>query len=327
MRIRIYLYIGVAFIALAGCASTPTAPTHNVRYSDARNITRAAGMDDVRDVPWERYQRVRDEARAQGKQIDERSLVGPSISALSVYFGNVRPFDLSPGRAAALDLFMTLNRPDSASVSSQLLAWMPRELAASAVDAQWKMTDILATAIKRAAGDVAWPSGLQVNDIQVRTDRQKRLILVHISGGDCDQQTIRCMYAFFLGGQLPQEVNSPEILGGGASYAFTASTTSDSSTWSIEGRTYRELSSPKGERPAYDKIKSYSPRLIDFEFYTAISRHLPKWAYLYLTPARDSVAMPVEDGKRAFLRIPVLLHEGKVMLFVEPEPRKTAATQ
>jgi len=260
---------------------------------------------------------------AKGVKLDRPSLAGPAISGAATYFSSVRPLPgLSSGTAATVDTaLMWLGKPDSASAQSRLIAWMPRDMARTPQEAQAKMTEILSSAIQSAAAETKWPAGMRVvpENIQVQKDPSKRVILVPLSGGECDRELIRCMYTFFLGSKPPRASRAPELLGGGEAYEFSAASSIDSTTWSSEGRSYRELSAPKREIPALDRVKTWRPVLPDVEFYSAISSRLPKWAYLYLTPADDRVSIPTENGRRAFLRFPVMLHQGQAMFFIEPD--------
>ena len=334
MWTRNSIYIGIALAvssALTACVTAPAAYPYNPKQSEALNIARAAKLSDLRDIPWDRYQKARDEALAKGVKLDRPSLAGPAISGAATYFSNVRPLPgLGSGTAATVDAaLMWLGKPDSASAKSQLIAWMPRDMARTPEEAQTRMTEILSSAIRSAAAETKWPTGKRVapENIQVQKDPSKRVILVPISGGECDSELIRCMYPFFLGNKLPRASLAPELLGGNEAYEFTATSSIDSATWSSEGRSYRELSAPKREVPALDKVKTWHPVLPDVEFYSAISSRLPKWAYLYLTPADDRVSIPTEDGQRAFLRFPVMLHQGQAMFFIEPDPGKQISTK
>lgn len=283
--------------ALFGCSTTPTAYPYNPRHSEALNVARAAGMTDLRDLPWSRYQQMRADARAKGHPVDEPSLLGPSISALAVYFSSVQPFGLSPGKASGLDFLMSLTKPDKASSQSRLIAWMPTELAATEKDAKQKMTEMFVEAIKKAASETAWPEGMQVDLKRLQVDLEERKghrpsIVVHVTGGTCDSGVVRCMYAFWLGSMAATRQPAPAVFRGSDSYAFLA-VNSDywkSSTWTLSNRgSYEELRAPKDEVLWHDKLKTRRAVLPDLEFYTAISRHLPQWAYLYLTPASASL--------------------------------------
>lgn len=327
MRTRNSIYIGIALVVSSGlsaCATAPAPYPYNPKQSEALNISRAAKLSDLQDIPWDRYQQAHDEALAKGVKLDRPSLAGPAISGVATYFSHVRPLPgLGSGAAATVDTaLMWLGKPDSASAQSRLIAWMPRDMARTPQEAQAKMTEILNSAIRSAAAETKWPAGMRVapEDIQVQKDPSKRVILVPISGGECESELIRCMYPFFLGNKLPRASRAPELLGGGDAYEFTAGSSIDSATWSSEGRSYRELSGPKREIPALDKVKTWRPVLPDVEFYGAISSRLPKWAYLYLTPADDRVSIPTDDVRRAFLRFPVMLHQGQAMFFIEPDP-------
>lgn len=330
MRIRKSIYIvSIVFVVgsgLAACATSPASYPYNPKHSEALNIARAAKLSDLRDVPWDQYQKARDEALAKGAKLDRPSLAGPAVSGVATYLSKVRPLPgLGARTAGTVDVaLMWLGKPDSASAQSRLIAWMPRDMARTPEEAQTRMTEILSSAIRSAAAETKWPTGKRVapENIQVQKDPSKRVILVPISGGECDNELIRCMYPFFLGNKPPRASLAPEVLGGGEAYEFTAISSIDSTTWSSEGRSYRELSTPKREIPALDKVKTWRAVLPDVEFYSAISGRLPKWAYLYLTPADDRVSIPTEDGRRAFLRFPVMLHRGQAMFFIEPDPGK-----
>ncbi|MHB1141425.1 MAG: hypothetical protein ACYC1T_06695 [Sulfuricaulis sp.] len=328
MRTRKSIYIIsivlVVSSGLASCATSPTPYPYNPKQSEALNIARAAKLSDLRDIPWDRYQKARDKALAKGATLDRPTLAGPAISGVATYLSRVQPLaGLGAGTAGTVDFaLMWLGKPDSASAQSRLIAWMPRDMARTPDEAQMKMTELLSSAIKSAAAETAWPAGMRVvpENIQVQKDPSKRVIIVPVSGGKCDDELIRCMYPFFLGNKPPRASRAPELLGGREAYEFTATSSIDSTTWSSEGRSYRELSTPKREIPALDRVKTWRPVLPDVEFYSAISSHLPKWAYLYLTPADDRVSIPTEDGQRAFLRFPVILHQGRAMFFIEPNP-------
>lgn len=327
MRTRNSIYISIALAVSSGltaCATATVPHPYNPKQSEALNIARAAKLSDLRDIPWDRYQKAHDEALAKGVKLDRPSLAGPAISGAATYFSNVRPLPgLGSGTAATVDAALIwLGKPDSASAKSHLIAWMPLDMVRTPEEAQTKMTEILSLAIRNAAAETKWPAEMRVapEDIQAQKDPSKRVILVPISGGECDRELIRCMYPFFLGNKLPRASRAPELLGGGEAYEFTATNSIDSATWSSEGRSYRELSTPKRELPALDKVKTWRPVLPDVEFYSAISSRLPKWAYLFLTPADDRVSIPMEDGRRAYLRFPVILHQGQAMFFIEPDP-------
>lgn len=324
----------VAFGAvLIGCATTPTPPPYDPRHSEALNIARAAGMDDIRDLPWVKYQEIVADKKMNSGQIDQRSLIGPSISALSVYFGNVKPLGLSAGKAGALDFVMNLSKPNKASSQSRLIAWMPIEMAANEEDAQKRMTAIFVSAIKNAAAEMKWPPGIRVEEERIQIDLAERKgrtksIVVHLTGDSCDLKTVRCAYAFWLGTMSAKRQASPAALGSVDSYAFLAlnSDYGKSSAWTFgNSGSYLELDAPKSDVLYRDKVKARKAVLPDLEFYTTLSRYLPAWAYIYLTPANERVSIPIEDGRRTFLRFPVMLHQGRMLLFVEPTPSKERA--
>lgn len=324
----------VAFGAVVtACATTPTPTPYNPRHSEALNIAFAAAMDDIRDLPWAKYQEIMADKKINIGQIDQRSLLAPSVSALSVYFGNVKPLGLSAGKASALDFVMNLSRPDKASSQSRLIAWMPAGMAASEEDAQKRMTAIFISAIKNAAAEIKWPPGVRANDERIQVDLAERKgrtksIVVHLTGDSCDLKTVRCVYAFWLGTMSAKRQAAPAALGSVDSYAFLAlnSDYGKSSTWTFGNNgSYLELDAPKSDVLYRDKVKARKAALPDLEFYTALSRHLPSWAYIYLTSANERISIPIEDGQRTFLRFPVMLHQGRMLLFVESKPSKETA--
>lgn len=149
---------------LAGCATAPTPYPYNPKQSEALNIARAAKLSDVRDIPWDRYQKARDKALAKGAKLDRPSLAGPAISGVATYLSRVRPLPgLGAGKAGTVDFaLMWLGKPDSASVQSRLIAWMPRDMARTPEEAQIKMTELLSSAVKSAAAGTTWPAGMRV---------------------------------------------------------------------------------------------------------------------------------------------------------------------
>ncbi len=225
------------------------------------------------------------------------------------------PFGISSAAAGALgfaSMFFDGPGPASASGTTLILAWAPKELAASETEA-WRLIDSrVQEALAAALQETRLPDRYRVE----RTERKTKSyrpgkalfptaydgveVSWRIKGGDCDLEKVACRYVAALP-VPPVETRAPALLGGYPAWGYvrTQGMASISATF-IDNREFRS------------KFRAVFP---DLEVLRKASARLPEWIAIYVAPntmahRNDSV------GEPSFIPYPLLLQGGKALFFV-----------
>jgi hypothetical protein len=299
-------------LALSGCAGK--AYISDPGHSFARNVTKAGGLN-VKDVPWEKVQKAREEALAKGAPVANSE---PSVLGAASY-GVVHGLNMSSllsGGLGALAWMSTGNSVDPA-IHNQVFVWMPMEMAEEARGACEKIMDMVRDAYEKALSETTFPPGYSIStelETRVIRERYKKTgyfgSVEGMSNSDIEVaygeiRPLEVMKAFRLTPVkvLPEPGVGPDFISPGKvwSYRFPL----------IAGRTVLDLR----QKPAV-----YLPELPDFEVYKRTSELLPEWVVLYLSP-RQYISMADGKGGFTFLEYPVVLHQGQIHYFIEPPPK------
>jgi hypothetical protein len=317
MRIKIIAGT-LCLVWLAGCASTPppVAYKSNPRWSEARNVMEAAHIPGMQDISYQKYQEAKNTALAKGMKLD----TGPSVLG-GTTFGALNymspPTGFSSGAAGLMGLASWMLTSDKhPGLDSHIFAWMPDEGLASEDAALTKFYGILKEAITKTVNEFAWPDGYQASILGGVYSRYDNRINVMITGGDCDKAEILCGYHGFIA-PLPRHEPAPDILGSGNAYVFGRLPIEGKHWLIIPGVSKSKVFNPEPGKPKSASNSVWYAGFPDLEFYTALTRNLPKWVYIYLAPQHWSIY----DGTKYILpKYPVVINQGRVLYFVEPAP-------
>jgi len=305
------------FLLLAACASTPIKYESNPNHSEAWNVTQAAGIWDLRDVPYKKYREAREEAIRRGQSPDQ----GPGIAGTATFAAlnyMSPPTGFSSGGAGAMGALAWLAAPsDSYGASSKLLVWMPKDLALTPDEAAKEIAKTISEAMEQAMRETSLPKGYRYAGFET-TDR---MLIARIEGPECNREGKRC--GFVISQPTWPIVNpAPDFIGGpGEVWAWRARSHGSRKGMSqgVIGVLQSKGNVSDGKDWGY--VKKWYAQFPDLNFYTALSKQLPGWCYIYLAPQRWSAMV---DDKWILLQYPIMIHKGRVLYFVEPTPKAGA---
>ena len=290
---------------LAGCASsTPKPYVHNPKLSEALNLAEAARIYGLKDIPADKAYR----ARGSGTGLAGAAVVG----ALDA--GNPIPGFSALGGGVMGFLSMAVPTPAGPGEVSKIVAFVPKSIAPDMEAASKAVEERLKSAIEIAVIEIALPAPFRFDGFtKADNDRWSGgslSIRGIIHGMDCSIGETLCAMSFYYPNPAHkysrksiQDGFAPESLGGAPA-------------WSVLGGIFLSNS---GNLSHYWR----EPLLPEFEFYQKVSEHLPPWMYLYIAPGNTSYRK--EDGTYAWLPAPAILHQGRILPFVEPrQPSGTA---
>ncbi|PPC77821.1 hypothetical protein C4K68_08550 [Pokkaliibacter plantistimulans] len=266
--------------ALSGCASTGSYE-YKTNHSRAYNIAEAGGLvTGIQDasVPRDTLERLTDTK---------------TFGAAYVLSGYMSPkLGMTDWQGGLINLANWAIGPKQHGSRNSLIAWMPEEEASSTTDAQAKLLSHVKVSIEESLSSLG-----------------ADYALLYEKGGDFTyhfyKQEWKCpkwkdgiskisdMCSIRVRVIEPRKSSSPAFLSPAkTSYAFTSGGATQ----------YNRINISNGSN-------SVVPQQI---IYAEISKKLPTWVYLYLSP--NSVQM--EDGNK--VNIPYLLEAGKPELFIYP---------
>jgi hypothetical protein len=225
------------------------------------------------------------------------------------------PFGFGSAAAGALgfaSMFFDGPGPASASGTTLILAWAPKELAASEIEA-WRLIDsrvqeALAAALQETR--LAEPYRVERSERKTKSYRPSKTLFPtaydgvevswRIKGGDCDLEKVACRYVAALP-VPPVETRAPALLGGYPAWGYvrTQGMASISSTF-IDNREFRS------------KFRAVFP---DLEVLRKASARLPEWIAIYVAP-NTMAHLNDTAGKPSFIPYPLVLQGGTALFFV-----------
>ncbi len=277
------LAISTFLVILTACA-TGSRP-YNPEKSLALNLAEAGGIEGLADqsVSATDYTSIQSSG----------ATVLTDIGWAGANFSTPAP-GVSGGLGFGLGLLSMVRSTDLPAKHRQLVAWMPRSMAADLNDAQRIMRDVTMSAIDKALLDIGWSR----SDFEL-SRRESKIIAAAVfrsigSAPKCAEYSAplanKCLLAAYI--QTPVEVDtSPAILGQDSqpSYLFRGDAI-------LNG---------------YISIVSRGQDIDLQLFYMALSKHLPTWAYFYIPP--KAVMKAHADGNLAY---PQIYFRGKKELFI-----------
>jgi hypothetical protein len=305
-----------AFLVACASGGTTARYQYDPKQSETLNVMEAAHIGGMQDLPYQKFQEAREAALKKGMSLDN----GPTLGG-GAAFGALNylspPTGFSAGGAGVMGLASWLLIDTThPGITSHIFAWMPAEEAASPEEAKMKLYDIFKDALADAIKETSWPKDYSVHltDSSKTTPKDGFIgeFAVVITGGDCDREFMRCGYRGFRT-PLPRTEMAPDFLGGSNAYVWR---------WPVENQHWAIV-------PDKSKIKvtergstaEWYAGFPDLEFYTALTRRLPKWVYVYLAPQNWSHNI---NGKYVFSKYPVVINQGHVLHFIEPAPTTAA---
>lgn len=302
-----------AGLVLSGCAgmTKPKPYVSDPKHSFAWNVAQAGGIE-VKDVPWEKVQKAREEALAKGAPVGDS---GPSALGAATY-GVVHGLSTGSFLHGGLGVlsFLSTGGSHKACEFSSVLIWMPKDMAESPEEAGEKIETMVRKAYEKALAETEFPPGYTVStELQtIRVGENLTRTGYFISGNECDKKNIVSRYygiglpikqkMFGFEKQLPNRVVSPNFVFGGDSWICHIP---------VCGYTFVDKS---------DFLSKKFPKFPDLEVFKRTSKNLPKWASIYLSPA-SYISMSDGNGGFKFLKHPLVLNQGKIYLFIEPKPK------
>ena len=166
-----------------------------------------------------------------------------------------------------------------------ILAWMPKEMAGD--NPRLAMLNVVEEATRKAVTDLGFDNldGFKRKTGEGKIDLYSTITALTKEEGDSDAAA----GYFFANHQL--EAHTPTFVGSTQeSYAF------------IVG---------KNSSNAYVYINNSPKKENELELLTLMSKHLPKWVYLYVPPKKFYI------NEKDKLKIPLILNEGKAHYFVK----------
>lgn len=280
MKIRLVLSIVMSLLVLYGCASSSKkAELQDARSSQALRIARAAGFKDIRDIDAETY-----------KSLDPASgSVFKTAKAVGIASGLMKATQGLPALLEGGLLFLDALPKARPEESPRLIAWMPKERAPSAQDAITVMRDTWVRAVAAALPEAKVELVERVYEAKPLLGPNSTRTRRYISIETPMCEACRMGSAVLQDGGRPKEVTAPAFLGA-----------RDAWFWGGLGKDHGWFS----RYPWMDASLDRDERL---DFLCRVSAGLPEWAYLYVPP----------DEK--ITRVPLILHRGEMLKFVEPE--------
>lgn len=295
---------------ITGCASKPSKYAQkgyesNPEWSMARNVTEAAGLEDVFDVSPADAQRGGSFHRPAPAIKEEVGAATWLASAVLTDFSSIS-FMTMPGLVAG--------EGDHRYVS-RFFAWMPRDQASTPEEAIEKLDTMMKEALRMGLEETEFPEPYYVKPIPASNayrDFDIGFTKIRgyghlISGGGCDEGVYTCRYfSGFARRTLegPGQVvagKSPDFLGGGDAWVF-----SRLSTFSPAPSIFIH--------PDHRRKKVVTPGLPDLKVWINTTKHLPEWVFLYVPPLGL-----YDHEKKDFNPIPAVVKQGKVHFFVTPQ--------
>ncbi len=298
---RFVACLGIVIVAsLAGCASGPI--PYQDSHSLAYNVALNGGVEQERlhDVTL-----TKEQATHLADTVGFRSL----DTAMSFALPGAGLTNWQAGGGAALGLVTSMlkSQIDQAADRVILMAWMPKSMASNSMVARNHFAGIVRTAMEGAIHDVGLTWSKSSPDIE--NDKKKNRTYYFLSGeekgwncpvSDPDGKyvdNIACsVYSNIV---LPSSVSSPTLPGvkSGQSYLFGFHDSGKYAFFTPD---------------TWDSIHAsavYASSSVDTgQFLQAVSKHLPKWVYIYV-PANEVE----QDGEK--VKFPFVLHQGKALLF------------
>lgn len=263
---------------LTECRQDKCSPLYDVPRSELPRSLQTQNNEQIADALFDVYDIGYGAAQIGGIA----SAVG-SLSGLASGLFNIADVLLGP-----------TTRPDPA-LKYQVLAWMPKSMANDTKDAQAKLRVIYRNALPQGEFD-----GYQTTTIQTGSYgwKQPSHYVDFIKNNQAS--TDKRIYVSYIVREPYKVDRAPSWLGAGSSYA-----------WLNWGRGEQTDSTLHTARIGFhvdskNKENRHIPRDLNTRSYLArYSANLPQWVYIYLPPTdRDPY--------------PVILNQGKPLLFVEP---------
>jgi len=307
----------VALVALSGCAGSPInyAQRHadhghydgNPDRSRALNVAIATGLTECENgqcAPLDDVARSRLPESMHG--VSNMDMIDDLSDAWSVGHGVAQMAGmadaltgLSGTTSGMLSIGSFLLEPgemkDPAMVPT-IVAWMPKSMAADPSDAQKMMMSIVSKAMPEGA--------FQGYQVEVDQYAESSLAATFTQGSGCNSQT-SCAVDINPVSEPVGVKTSPDWLHEGPAYAWTnwkRGQTSAGGFNHIWLDVYRVETDSHEYLPWPDDLNARA-------YLARVSENLPAWAYIYLPPTEQN-------------NYPVMLNQGKPLLFVEPASKQ-----
>lgn len=266
-------------LLVTGCASKGPAQ-YDPEKSRALNLVNATGIESTlkdTEVPKD--------------TVNTLMKSGAADAAFAVSgFGAPLP-GLGGLQTAGLNLLSTMFGPEDTAARNSIFAWMPDDIAGNKPNNSFR--DILASALSQSLDDLGYEYRMVIPDHIANVG-----FAVFDSSRDCNK--LEELSSLKEGCYIKIEVISHKE---GSAPDFVASNGSDKS-YIFEGYSINHTRI---------LFKYGEEKLNQFEILQGMSKHMPKWAFMYLAPGKTRI-----EGEKK-LQIPVVLDQGKTLYFVKEE--------
>lgn len=269
---------------LVGCAATNTPVQYDSSKSRALNIANAGGIRQIGDhkVPRAEYDRLVDNP------------VYNAAWTASLYSNPAQ--GVSPGAGLALGVLGLLFRPDADSANNRILAWMPEDMAKSQDDASFLLSELIEKASIKALNT------MQIKHPVIDYDSGKKKIYTGAIGLESEQFGCYSYGSFAKKGDHCITYSSIQASGPELTPLFLDQPIDRAYAFKTEGTKYSLLKI----------VQSSTAKLPELSIFTAISKNLPEWVFLYFAPKK------VKQDDDEMIPYPFILNQGKMELFIQP---------
>lgn len=256
-----------------------TATSTAAEKSEALQVAHAAGLKQIKDV-----RHVDLENALKEKPDMTLSNVITSVGVGTEVFTQQTGWSLGGETAAlgALTLLSALpvHKPER---HTRFLAWMPRTMAPDKNAAASLFRDTIERAFARALPEYA----VSIKQKTFGKSSSREISYLAVSSQQCSDCGVYSR-SIFHDLVKPKTRKAPKNIGGYDSYRW--------SVGGVENADFNGFPMTAEHLTAEERLN----------ILTEVSRHLPSWIYIYVAPAETLAS------------IPILLHEGEPMLFIEP---------
>ncbi|ODN41390.1 hypothetical protein [Piscirickettsia litoralis] len=272
--------LAASYALLNGCASMQSAAKYDSDHSRAYNLSTAAGLEQgIRDY---------DKPKTGTGSLANSGEYGAAFTATGFYI----PYSGLSGLASGgLNLISWLVQPEDQYKHNNFFAWMPKGMATSEEDSLLKMKKIIRAALKKTFKDMGVDYHKRYEDEDVYE------YYIYSKKYNCptmEHQLLKNMCIVGVRVYEPYIQKAPLFLKtsnkGKKSYKYSVA----------RNNSYNNIGFKRGDMGKISEV----------EFFEALSKNLPKWAFMYIAP--NQFHLP--SGK--VVKAPYLLEHGKPLFYV-----------
>jgi len=299
----------IATLFIHGCASVPIEKRPGFKsdpsQSVASNVIRAAWLNRVRDQKISRadYETYQKEMKQPASINTARAVLDVGVAATATPLGLATLANV--GGAVAYWAFF---KPADTRKANWVFAWVPASKASSEEEATKHVVDLIQTNLKPIMEDPIYAK-YKPHPIRIST-KYRMQYGYEMEGERCERKT-KNIPACAVGMMTNKKTRAP---GKPAFFGVTKVNMPDfTSQPGAPGYLLKAYLMDNGWSLARGRLKD----LDTLSIFTRLSARLPDYVYLYLAPRQYGATR--EDGTVGPGRVPLVLNQGKALLFVVPK--------